>query len=87
MPQTQSMRKRLRQSHRRRQRNLALKTRAKAARRAVVDNLGAANAEESREHLRLAQKAIDKAARRGAIHPRTASRRKSKLARQVAEKA
>lgn len=83
MPQTRSMRKALRQSLKRRDRNRALKVAAKQARRALLDNLASASPEQNAERMSAAQKALDKAAKRNVIHPNTAARRKSRLAKKV----
>lgn len=84
MPQTRSMKKSLRQSEKRRDRNRQWKVKAKQARRSVLDNLGTASAEETGTSLREAQKVIDKLAKRGIIHPNTAARRKASLAARAA---
>lgn len=54
-----------------------LRTRVKAVRTAVVGN------EDAIEALRIAQKEIDQAVSKGRVHPRTAARRKSRLAKAV----
>ncbi|HJU50773.1 MAG TPA: 30S ribosomal protein S20 [Acidimicrobiia bacterium] len=54
-----------------------LRTRVKAVRSAVAGN------EDATEVLRTAQKEIDQAVSKGRVHPRTAARRKSRLARAV----
>ena len=84
MPQTASMKKRLRQSLKRRDRNRGWKIAAKQARRALLDNLATATPAESAGRLSAAQSALDKAARRGVIHPNTAARRKARLAARLA---
>ena len=75
--------KRNRQTTKRRARNLAVKsemnTRIKKAEMAASSG-DAAAAEEA---LREAQRRIDSAASKGVLHPRTAARRKSRLARRV----
>jgi small subunit ribosomal protein S20 len=83
MPQTRSMKKSLRQSLKRRERNVAWKVRTKHARRALLDNLGTMSPEETQQSLSTAHKMIDKAAKRGIIHPNTAARRKAALASKV----
>ena len=55
----------------------ALKTSTKRVRTAVADGDGEAAVERARE----AARALDKAASKGIVHPRTAARRKSRLAR------
>ena len=84
MPQTRSMKKSLRQSLKRRERNNAWKVNTKHARRALLDNLGTMTTEETAQSLSIAQKMIDKAAKRGIIHPNTAARRKASLAARAA---
>jgi small subunit ribosomal protein S20 len=84
MPQIRSMKKSLRQSQKRTERNRAWKVRGKQARRAVLDNLGQVSAEETTASLREAQKVLDKMAKRGILHPNTAARRKAALAAKVA---
>lgn len=84
MPQTASMRKSLRQSLKRRDRNRVWKVRVKQAKRALLDNVKTATVEESAERMSAAQKALDKAAKRNIVHPNTAARRKSRMAKKVA---
>jgi small subunit ribosomal protein S20 len=78
------MKKSLRQSEKRRDRNRAWKVKAKQARRAVMDNLGQVSAEETTSSLQEAQKVIDKLVKRGIIHANTAARRKATLAARAA---
>jgi small subunit ribosomal protein S20 len=84
MPQIRSMKKSLRQSEKRRDRNRVWKVKGKQARRAVLDNLGTVSAEETTAAVREAQKVLDKMAKRGILHPNTAARRKAALAAKVA---
>ena len=56
----------------------ALKTRVKQADRAAVGG-----SEETAEQLRLAVKALDKAAAKGVIHKNQAANRKSKLMKRI----
>ena len=78
MANIKSQKKRNRQNEVRHERNKAvrseLKTRVKTARTAV--ETGAEGAEES---VRLAQKRLDNAGRKGRIHKNQASRRTSRL--------
>lgn len=84
MPNTRSAAKRVRISEKRRVLNKAYKTSMKNKIKAVVRAIAEKkSSEEVRELFRLAQSAIDKAARRGAIHANQASRRKSRLASKV----
>ncbi|HEY7582519.1 MAG TPA: 30S ribosomal protein S20 [Acidimicrobiia bacterium] len=57
-----------------------LRTRVKAVRSAVASN------EDATDALRTAQKEIDQAVSKGRVHPRTAARRKSRLAKAVNNK-
>ncbi len=82
MPQLRSSEKALRQSLKRRDRNRARKRAAKLASRAALD-AAKAQAPEAGDKITLAQKAFDKAARSGAIHQKTADRRKSRLIKRL----
>lgn len=75
--------KRARQSEVRRMRNRVVKTRVKN----VVKQVRAASADTAAEDLRQAQSVIDKAARKGIIHKRTAARKISRLAAKVKQAA
>jgi small subunit ribosomal protein S20 len=75
--------KRNRQNERRRVRNKAVRTRLKTESRKIREAADAGNAETAAEGLRQTARWYDKAAGKGAIHPNTAARRKSKLARAV----
>ena len=82
MPQLQSSRKALRQSLKRRDRNRARRKALKLAIRAAAE---AAVVKEAGFEVVIAnaQKAIDKAARSGAIHKKTADRRKSRMMKRI----
>lgn len=74
--------KRAGQNERRRLRNKAVQTRVKN----VVKDVRLAVAQDegdAAEKLNAAKSAIDKAAKKGVLHKRTASRKISRLARQV----
>jgi len=75
--------KRARQNEVRRLRNKAVKTRIKN----VVKDVRTATAGKSEKdpaaELKIAQSAIDKAAKKSVIHPRTAARKISRLAKKV----
>lgn len=83
MANIKSQIKRNRQNRVRRERNKAvrseLKTRVKAARRAID-----AGADDAPEKVRLAQKRLAKAGRKGRIHKNQAARRISRLMRRQA---
>src|SRR4051794_5953495 len=80
MPHTKSAKKNLRKAQKRRLRNRATKRTIKTHCKRVI-----AAAEETPEKLReefiLAVRKLDKAAAKRIIHPNTAARRKSQLAR------
>lgn len=82
MANIKSQIKRNRQNERRRQRNLGVRTELKTRERRAVE-AARAGADDLDELLRDAQKRIDMAAARGAIHSNNADRRKSRLAKRV----
>ena len=74
--------KRAIQSEQRRQRNKAVQTRVKN----VVKDVNLAMAEDSEDagqRLNVAKSVIDKAAKKGVLHKRTAARKISRLAKKV----
>jgi small subunit ribosomal protein S20 len=74
--------KRNRQNESRRLRNKAVRTRVKTEAKAVRQAAAGGDAEAA-EQLRDTSRLLDKAASKGAIHRKTAARRKSKLARSI----
>ncbi|HCI29237.1 MAG TPA: 30S ribosomal protein S20 [Fervidobacterium sp.] len=84
MPNIKSAEKRVKISEDRRVLNKAYKTSMKNKTKAVLKAIAEGKTEEEIQQLFVkAQSAIDKAARRGAIHKNQASRRKSRLAAKV----
>ncbi|MBI1390464.1 MAG: 30S ribosomal protein S20 [bacterium] len=85
MPNHRSTEKSLRKNQKRRDHNIdamsKLRTLVKKVRVAISNN----NQEEAEASLRAAVSALDTAAKRNIIHPRNASRRKSRLMHQVAQ--
>ncbi len=75
--------KRHRQSLRRRERNKTRITAARSSVREARELIAAGSPEEAREAVRSASSILDRAARRGVLHPNNAARRKSRLARQL----
>jgi len=75
--------KRARQSKIRRLRNIAYKTQAKRAVKEVRTAVSNNSADEARESLVRAVSVIQKTAAKGIIHKKKASRKISRLARQV----
>ena len=80
---TTSAKKAIRSSRRRRVFNLRRLRSMRSSIKRTVDAYRGGDGAGAREQFRLAQKAIDKAAKRGIITERTASRRKSVLARSI----
>ena len=73
--------KRAGQSEIRRMRNRAVKTRVKSVVKTVRQTIADNSAEEAQAQLKTAQAAIDKAAKKGVLHKRTASRKVARLAK------
>lgn len=69
------------QSQKRRLRNRVVKTRIKTVVKKVHAVQQAGDAASLSENLRTAQSVIDKAAKKGVLHKRTAARKISRLAR------
>ena len=71
------------QNQKRRMRNRAVKTRIKG----IVKQIGLlgkdGDASTAADELNLAQSVIDKAAKKGVLHPRTAARKISRLTKNV----
>lgn len=81
MPQHKSAEKRVRQSERRRVRNLAKRTRMKTAIKKVI---GATEKETATKELKTTISMLDRMAVKGMIHRNKAANLKSKLTRRVA---
>jgi len=81
MPITKSAKKALRQSLRRRERNLKRKRALQKVLKTFVRLVGAKKIEEAKMFSPQVQKALDKAAKTGIIKKNTASRKKSRLAK------
>jgi len=75
--------KRLRQNQRRAARNAARKSRLKSSIRSVRDALGGKDVAAAEKAFQEAVTLIDRSAGRRTIHPNTAARRKSRLARRL----
>jgi small subunit ribosomal protein S20 len=83
MPNSKQAKKRMRQDEERRQEG---RTKATAMKTAIKKVLRAPSADEAKQLLPDAMRRIDKAAKASVIHDNTASRYKSRLARNVAAK-
>lgn len=79
MANIKSAGKRARQSERRRQHNIALKSRMRTAIKKVATAINKGNAEVATTEYRAAVPQIDKMADKGLIHRNKASRHKSRL--------
>jgi small subunit ribosomal protein S20 len=79
--------KRNRQNSRHEERNKAARTRLKTEAKKVRTVAESGDAEAASTQLRTTARLLDKAASKGAIHKRTAARKKSKLARAAARSA
>jgi small subunit ribosomal protein S20 len=78
-----SAHKRHRQSLRRRERNQARVSAVRSGVREARARIEAGSADEAEAAVRTAAQLLDRAARKGTLHPNNAARRKSRLARQV----
>lgn len=80
MPNTKSAERRARVGARRHARNKSVKTRLRTLERKYRTLVASGKSEEAGKALRDATSALDKAAKRGVIPKRRASRKKSRLA-------
>lgn len=86
MPITKSAKKALRQSIKRRARNLIYKKKIKLALKQARALVSAGKQKEAKQLLPKIYKALDKAAKKGVIKKNTASRKKSRITRLVDKK-
>ena len=83
MPQTQSAKKRMRQSEERRLQNRSRMGVLRSQTRKVLAAVEAGDREAADREFRLESKLLDRAAVKRTVHPNLAARRKSALARKV----
>lgn len=83
MPIIKSAKKALRQSAKRRIKNIQKKKQFKDALKEIKKHIAAGKKEEAEKLIPLAYKALDKAAKTGVIKRNTASRKKSRLVKQI----
>lgn len=83
MPRRRSAVKRLRVDKKKHLHNLKIKQRLKKSIKKFQALLSAKNAEEAKTALKSIYSQVDKAAKKRVIHPNTASRRKSRLMRNL----
>jgi small subunit ribosomal protein S20 len=81
---TKSAEKRNRQAQKRRARNTAVRTGVKSAIKKAREALASKDPAKAAEALKLATRTIDKAASKGVLHAKNASRKIARLARAVA---
>ncbi|MFH1180856.1 MAG: 30S ribosomal protein S20 [bacterium] len=85
MPITKSAKKALRQSKRRRTKNIKAKNKVKSILKETRSLLSQKKAEEAKKLLSEVYKALDKAAKTGVIKKNTANRKKSRIAKAIAK--
>ncbi|MCL5667066.1 MAG: 30S ribosomal protein S20 [Patescibacteria group bacterium] len=85
MPNTKSAAKAMRQSLRRRARNLKVKNKFKDAIKETRKLITAGKKSEAAQALKAAMSALDKATKTKTIKKNTASRKKSRLAKAIAK--
>lgn len=83
MPIIKSAAKRMRQNKQQYRENLAVKRDMREAVKIVSEKISNNKQAEAKEQLKAAQKAIDKAVKKGVIHKNTAARKKSLLTRRM----
>ena len=79
--------KRAKQSETKRLRNKAVKTMVKHSVKAVHQSTAGESPETAPIHLKVAKSVIDKAAKKGIIHKKTAARKISRLSKMVNQSA
>lgn len=79
MANTKSAQKRNRQALKRRARNQAVRTQVKSAVKRAREALAAKNPAKAQEALRAAARTLDRAASKGVLHKKNASRRIARL--------
>ncbi|MGZ6077674.1 MAG: 30S ribosomal protein S20 [Myxococcaceae bacterium] len=80
MANTKSAQKRNRQAMKRRSRNQAVRTQVKSAVKKAREALASKDPARAQEALRAAARTLDKAASKGVLHKKNASRRIARLA-------
>lgn len=83
MPNTRSAAKQVRVQERRRLRNQSVRSATRTYVRKAETQIKAASADDAPEAVREAVSALDRAARKGVIHPNAAARKKSRLMRKL----
>jgi small subunit ribosomal protein S20 len=87
MPRRRAAVKRIRVDKKRHLRNLKIKAEIKKVLKKLQSLISAKNILEAKETLKKVFSLLDKAAKKKVIHPKTASRKKSRLAQRVLKSA
>jgi len=87
MPHTKSAKKHLRQSASRREHNKSVKREIKKQTRKVLEALQANQPDQAKSEFAKVSRKLDRAGAKNILHPNTAARRKSRLARLIQAKA
>ena len=83
MANTKSAIKRIRTSEKRRQRNRAVRTHVRSTLKTARTAVTTPGAQDARAAVLQAIRTLDKAVTKGVVHPNTAARKKSALARRL----
>ncbi len=83
MANTSSAKKRVKQSERNRERNIALKNRMRTSVKKVLKATDDGNQTEAVESYKVAKPLIDSLARKGIIHKNKAANQKKKLSKRI----
>lgn len=86
MAHTKSARKRIRQDRRRNERNQSEKSRVRTLTKKFRTSLAGNDTEQTAATLKETVRALDKAASKGVVHRKTASRKASRLAKAAHKK-
>ncbi len=85
MPNTESAKKRVRVTRKKRARNLAVRSQAKTVVSKAEELVFAGKLKKAKEAVTGAISSLDRAAQKGVIHPNNAARRKSRLMKKLNE--
>ena len=85
MPRTKSAIRAARVSEKREARNRSVKTASKSAIIKAEKAIAGSDPEAAKKEVRSAESSIDRAMKKNVIHPNTAARRKSRLAKKLAK--
>ena len=83
MPRSKAAEKAVRSNERRRLRNRAVRSMTKTTLTKAEKALTSGDSETAQNAVALSIKSLDKAAKKGVIHPNTANRRKSRLTKKL----